>query len=248
MIVVWFSRGAASACAAKLTVDRYGATERVRVVTNPIKEEHPDGLRFERDVAAWIGQEIEHALNPKWPNASVEEVWEKERFMSGVNGASCTRALKKNARQHWQSVFAPAWHVLGFCADEYARHKAFVLTELPNVLPVLIEALMTKQDCFDYVTAAGLVLPEPYRQGYPNANCPGCVKATSPTYWNHVRRVDPEVFARRAAQSRRLNVRLVRYQQRRIFLDELPADAAGRSMQSFKMPECGIFCEEKLPK
>jgi len=79
-----------------------------------------------------------------------------------------------------------------------------------------------------------------YRLGYANANCIGCVKATSPTYWNHVRKVHPLVFEERAIQSRRLGVRLVRHKGKRIFLDELPIDAKGQKMKSY---ECGIFCD-----
>lgn len=39
-IVVWFSCGAASAVAAKLAVDMYGADNNVMIVNNPIKEEN----------------------------------------------------------------------------------------------------------------------------------------------------------------------------------------------------------------
>lgn len=96
----------------------------------------------------------------------------------------------------------------------------------------------------EIVNDAGIQLPLVYRLGYPNANCLGCVKATSPTYWNHVRKVHPDVFRQRAEQSKRLGVRLVRYKGDRIFLDELPENAIGRPMKSMKI-ECGIFCEER---
>ena len=56
-IVVWFSCGAASAIAAKLTLDKYGKDNNVRIVNNPIKEEHEDNLRFLKDVEKWIGKE-----------------------------------------------------------------------------------------------------------------------------------------------------------------------------------------------
>ena len=44
-IVVWFSCGAASAVAAKMTIDLYGADNTIRIVNNPIKEEHEDNQR-----------------------------------------------------------------------------------------------------------------------------------------------------------------------------------------------------------
>lgn len=80
--------------------------------------------------------------------------------------------------------------------------------------------------------------------GYPNANCIGCVKATSPTYWNHVRRKHPAIFRERAEQSRELGARLVRVKKQRLFLDELDPEAKGRPMKNMDF-ECGIFCEER---
>ena len=60
--------------------------------------------------------------------------------MSGVSGAPCTLELKKHARQDWEKDNKVDWHVLGFTAEEEARHKRFTLTERSNVLPVLIDA------------------------------------------------------------------------------------------------------------
>lgn len=244
MIAVWFSCGAASAVAAKKTIELYGQAHEVRVVNNPVMEEDADNVRFLGDVAAWIGQPIERAVNDKYPACSAEEVWERRRFMSGPKGAPCTVELKKAARQQWEKNNKADFHVLGFTADEVDRHRRFVQSERENVLPVLIELGITKAQCFSILLAAGIQLPRVYRMGYPNANCIGCVKATSPTYWNHVRNKHPEVFAQRAEQSRRLGARLVRVNDERIFLDELSPAAKGRPMKGMDF-ECGIFCEEE---
>lgn len=245
-IAVWFSCGAASAAAAKLTVEAYGAHNTVRVLNCPILEEGEDNRRFLADVERWIGQPIETVTNPKYPNCSTREVWDKRGAMSFPNGAPCTVHLKKEARQIWEAVNRVDWHVLGFTADEKKRHERFVMTERENVLAILITAGMTKQDCLNFVATAGIELPDSYRDGFPNANCRkcGCVKATSPTYWNHMRKVEPDGFAETAAQSRRLGARLVRYKGQRIFLDELPEDAVGRPLKTMQMPDCGAFCEE----
>jgi hypothetical protein len=179
------------------------------------------------------------------------EVWDKgvpenpKGFMGNVYGAPCTTELKRKARQQWESKNHHDWLVMGFTKEEQTRHDKFVLTERSNLLPVLIAANLTKQDCFDIILKAGIEPPGIYKRGYPNANCIGCVKATSPTYWNLVREQDPEVFAARAEQSRRIGAKLVRYKGKRIFLDELPPDAKGRSLKSMKF-ECGIFCEESI--
>lgn len=243
MIAVWFSCGAASAVAAKKTIELYGDTQDVRIVNNPVAEEDADNLRFLNDIAEWIGRPIERAINSNYPDASAVEVWRKRKFMSGPRGAPCTIELKKAARQQWEAIHKPDHHVLGFTFDEISRHKRFTLTERENVLPVLIDLKLTKRDCFDVLAAANIKLPRVYALGYPNANCIGCVKATSPTYWNHVRAKHPKVFAERAAQSRELGARLVRVNNERIFLDELSSSARGRPMKT-SAPDCGTFCEE----
>ena len=246
-IAVWFSCGAASAVALKLTVEKYGK-DAVRAVNNPVANEHPDNRRFLKDVQDWVGVEIEDANNPKYPSKDCVDVWDHRGAMSIlVRGkgsvAPCTDHLKKEARYEWEKTNHVDWHVLGFTVDERKRHERFVLTERENVLPILIDAGMTKEDCWEMLRRAGVKLPEMYRLGYPNANCIGCVKATSPTYWNLVRKTHPEVFEHRAEQSRRLGAKLVRVKNERIFLDELKPEAKGRPLKS--MPDCGIFCEEK---
>jgi len=246
-IVVWFSNGAASAVALKETLRLYGDICAVRAVNNPVAEEDEDNLRFQKDVEAWTGIKIEMCFNPKYPNGKATEVWQAVKAMSFPNGAPCTRILKIEARQYWEQSNHADWHVFGFTLDEKKRHDKFVLTERSNVLPVLIDAGITKDRCYEIVTKAGLLLPQVYFLGYPNANCLGCVKATSPTYWNHVRKVHPQVFAERAAQSKALGARLVRYRGERIFLDQLPLNAVGRPMKQMRA-ECGIVCEEWSPK
>lgn len=239
-IAVWFSCGAASAVAAKKTVEKYGETHNIFIINHPVHEEDDDNRRFLFDVSVWLGADIINSINSEAGTISAVDVWEKRKYMSGVKGAPCTVVLKKAARYEFERNNKIDWHVLGFTYEERDRHERFIHLERPNVLPVLIAAKITKKDCFRILLEAGIELPLMYRLGYSNANCIGCVKATSPTYWNHVRKVHPLVFKQRAEQSRRLGVRLVRHKGKRIFLDELPADAVGRKMKSY---ECGIFCD-----
>lgn len=244
VIAVWFSCGAASAVAAKKTIEKYGASCTVRIVNNPVLEEDFDNRRFLWDVEKWLGVKVEIAVNKNFPDASAKDIWAKRKFMSSLHGAPCTVELKKEARYQWERENKADWHVLGFTAGERGRHERFILTERSNVLPVLIDARVTKADCFKIIKDAGIALPRVYEMGYPNANCIGCVKATSPTYWNHVRKMHPAVFKDRAEQSRELRAKLVRHKGERIFLDELPEDARGAPMKTMQL-ECGIFCEER---
>ena len=241
-IVVWFSCGAASATALMKTIELYPECH-VRAVNNPVVNEDPDNWRFLADVSEWLGVDIEFATHRDYPTADCEQVWEDRQYMAGNKGAPCTLKLKKEARQQWENRNHHDWLVLGFTADEEKRQRSFELTERDNALGVLVKAGITKRDCYEIIAAAGVDLPRMYHWGYPNANCIGCVKATSPTYWNHVRKMHPEVFQRRAEMSRRIGAKLVRHKGERIYLDELPEDAQGRPMKSMDI-ECGTFCEE----
>lgn len=247
VIVVWFSCGAASAVAAKKTLEMYGDLCQVKIVNNPIADEHSDNRRFLKDVEKWLGVEIEFATHSQFPSCSCSDVWDRERYMSGAKGAPCTRYLKKRARQQWEDRNSFQWIVMGFTSEEKHRSDRFIKYERDNLLPVLIDHGITKSMCFDMINDAGIRLPEIYLLGYPNANCIGCVKSASPTYWNHVRKMHPLVFKSRAEQSRRIGCKLVKVKGKRIFLDELPADAKGRPIKNMNF-ECGIFCEEKKIK
>jgi len=241
-IAVWFSCGAASAVAAKKTVEKYGKTHNLLIVNNPVKEEHEDNRRFLRDVEEWIQHPIIEAKNKKYPSASIIEVFEDRKYISGINGAPCTMCLKKEARYQFELENKIDWHVLGFTIDEWQRQVNFNTGERGNTIPVLVAELITKSECFKILKKAGIKLPEIYSLGFPNANCIGCVKATSPDYWNLVRYWFPDVFELMATLSRRLGVRLVRVKGKRIFLDELKITDKGAGIKSW---ECGIFCDTK---
>tara|TARA_R100001460_G_C3498430_1_gene170122 strand:- start:36 stop:794 length:759 start_codon:yes stop_codon:yes gene_type:complete len=242
-IAVWFSCGAASAVAAKITNDYYGYTNRVHICNNPILEEGEDNQRFLRDVALWIGVPIEIVTSKKYPNASCKEVWTDRRYMSGIHGAPCTLELKKKPRQAWEAEYNPDYTVLGFTAEETARAERFKMTERDTLLTPLIDLGITKQDCFDIINKAGIRLPDLYRNGHPNANCLGCVKVNSPTYWNWLRVTYPDVFKDRLEQSRKIGAKLVRVKGEYIQLEDLDPKAKGHKMKSYDI-DCGIFCEE----
>jgi hypothetical protein len=238
-IAVWFSCGAASAVALKTTIDKYPECK-IKALNNYIEEEDNDNRRFLHDVEEWLDIEIEDVRNPLWPEGSIRKVWEHRRFMSGVAGAPCTRELKFNARLKWEKENKADWTVLGFTYGEERRHSRFK-EKVPTLLPVLIDAKKTKGDCFREIMEAGIELPVAYIDGYPNANCRGCVKVSSPTYWNHVRKKDPDVFKERAEMSRRLGAKLAIVKGVRTFLDELDPEAKGHPLKDLNV-ECGIFC------
>lgn len=239
-IAVWFSCGAASAVAAKKTIEKYGKYHNIVIVNNPVVNEHPDNLRFLKDVEKWLGREIVFATNKDFPSCDIRDVFNKRKYMSGISGAPCTQLLKKEARYQFEKENKIDFHVLGFTYDEKSRSDRFRKYERDNLVPILVDEKITKQECFEILYSEGIKLPEIYGLGFPNANCIGCVKSTSPTYWNMVREKFPEVFEERAKQSREIGARLVRRKGERIFLDELKSTDKGGKIKSY---ECSIFCE-----
>ena len=109
--------------------------------------------------------------------------------------------------------------------------------------PVLIDAGLTKEGCYQMIRDAGIELPRVYAQGYPNANCIGCVKGGM-GYWNKVRRDFPAEFEELAAVQEAIgegaNLFRDRHSDERFSLRELPPDA-GRHDEP--LPACSFFCE-----
>lgn len=247
--LAWFSCGAASAVAAKLAVEKYGAGCEV-VYCDTMATEHPDNQRFFDEVQAWLGVPIKVIRSEKY--ATIDDVFQKVRYMSGTKGARCTAELKKLPREAYQ--LPDDIHIFGYTSDEQRRADMF--EDNNPALPVewvLIDHDVSKEVCLSVLANAGIKLPVMYALGFDHNNCLGCVKSSSPGYWNRTRRLFPEVFARRARQSRLLGVKLVRIGEERVngkrraircFLDELdPAlDAPDDNI------DCGPVCQIPEPK
>ncbi len=232
-LLVWFSCGAASACALKLVAHM----NPIAVYCDTASSEHPDNVRFRADVEAWTGIKVKVIGSKIYTD--IDDVFAKTKYMAGIGGARCTTELKKLPRFSFQR--AEDTHVFGFTADEKDRMEDFEADNFDmNLAWPLIQSGMTKGDCLKMIADAGIEIPAMYRLGFENNNCLGCVKATSPHYWNKIRKHFPDQFRQRAERSRDLGVRLVRYKGQRIFLDELPEDAAEVVAENLSCgPQCG---------
>ena len=230
-VLSWVSAGAASAVATMLS------PEAVPVYCET-GAEHPDNERFLLDCEAWFGRTITRLRSEKY--ASTWDVWEKRRFLAGINGAVCTLELKVIPRLAFQHPHDE--HVFGYTADAADVKRSHRLRENFPEMRVrfpLIESGLTKQATLAMVERAGIRLPALYGLGFTNNNCIPCVKATSPGYWATVRLNFPEQFARMAKLARDLDVRLCRIAGERAFIDEIPAD---QPITAADTPSCDMLC------
>jgi 3'-phosphoadenosine 5'-phosphosulfate sulfotransferase (PAPS reductase)/FAD synthetase len=241
-VVVWFSCGAASAVAAKLTLAEYGH-ERVQIVYTDPGSEHPDNVRFRGDCVRWFNHPIEVLKNPKYEDTW--QLWQERRFLVGPKGALCTTELKKRLRQKFEDF--DDIQVFGFTSEEKVRADRF-REQNPEVMLAtpLIEEGLNKSDTIAMIERAGITVPTMYLMGYQNNNCIGCVKGGM-GYWNKIRRDFPEVFARMARLERELGATVNRDDDKPLYLDELdPTRGRYEDEPSF---ECSLLCaitESKL--
>jgi hypothetical protein len=237
--VAWFSCGIASTIAAKLALADDPDT--LVVYCDTSADEHPDNERYIADCERWLDTPITRIQSDRY--SSVDDVISSRRFMSGIVGAPCTVELKKRPRfafQQPQDV-----QVFGYTVEETARADRLQQND-PGVtfwFP-LIDRQITKADCHAALASAGITQPAMYRLGYNNNNCLGCVKATSATYWNRIRRDFPDVFAKRVAQSDELGVKLTRVNGVRTTLADLPADYL--APDDDEQITCGLDCQTSL--
>lgn len=235
-IIAWFGAGAASAVAAKLTLHDNPDAIIAYCETN---SEHPDNERFITDCEQWFGKSVTRLSSPEY--LDTWHVWEDRSFISGIEGAPCTKALKRLPREAFQRP--DDLHVFGYTADAADMKRYLRFRErwpkLETRAPLIKQGL-TKQSCLAIIERAGVAPPAMYALGFVNNNCIPCPKATSPNYYAAIRLHFPEQFARMAKLSRKLNVRLTRIADERVFIDEIPADWPTNEPIA---PSCDFLCQ-----
>lgn len=251
--VRWFSEGAASAVATKLDINEFGV-DAGPVVYCSTGSEDEDNTRFRYDCEKWFGCEVQVIKSENYENTW--DVWQRERYISGIHGAPCSRELKFVPRLNFEEP--TDINVFGYTYDANDRKRAERMKDeippLAQLVTPLIDKEITKANCLAMVQSAGIELPRSYAMGFPNANClqSGCAKAQSPRYWALYRHHFPEGFAKTAAISRELGVRMVILGQTKTadgkrknirgFLDEIPLD---HPMTNPIVPECGFVCSAR---
>jgi hypothetical protein len=211
---------------------------------------HEDSHRFINDLEIWYGKPIIRIRSEEY--ATIDEVFEKRRYLSGMNGAPCTGAMKIVPRMNFQ--LPSDTHLWGYAADKLdAKRFTRMQADYPLLLQraPLVELGMTKRDTHAYLADHGIRRPHVYDVGMPNGNCIGCVKSSSPNYWALIRQEFPKVFERRNAQARRFGARLVivgrekgedgKVRNIRAFPDEIPADQS-TIVRGADFGGCGFHC------
>lgn len=211
---------------------------------------HEDSHRFVNDLEQWYGKEIIRIRSAEFAN--IDEVFEKRRYLSGMEGAPCTGEMKFVPRLNYQ--MPSDIHHWGYTADKPdAKRFDRMKEDFPYLRQrsPLIEMGLKKKDTHAILRQHSIRRPWVYEIGMPNGNCIGCVKSSSPNYWALIRKHFPEVFARRNDQARRFGARPVILRQEkgpdgkrrnvRGFLDEIPLNQPTK-VRGADFGGCGFHC------
>jgi len=233
MKVSWMSAGVSSAVATKLAIDNMGLD---KVMYIHIDDQHPDSIRFVKDCEKWFNMPIETIQSP-WK--SVEKVLTND-FYVGIDGAKCTKVLKRTERIKWEYELPYGTNLVyiwGLDYDERDRAERLdkSMPQAQHICP-LIDKKMTKVQAHEILKASGIKRPAMYELGYHNNNCIGCVKGGM-GYWNKIRVDFPEVFKSRAKLERTAGRSYING----VTLDDLAPDR-GRHAGPI-VDDCGIMCE-----
>ena len=196
-IICWWSGGVTSAVACKIAIDLFGK-EKCRVIMIDTHNEHEDTYRFKNDCENWYGLQIEiiTAIGGKWK--SIQDVWITRKSLNTATGAICSTELKRVVREKWEKENEFQAQVFGFEFEskEFNRAKSMTLnhSKTKPIYPLLLKGL-TKKDCLQIISDAGIEIPLVYQLGYKNNNCfkTGCVQGGI-GYWQKIQREDINKF------------------------------------------------------
>lgn len=204
-------------------------------------QEQPGNRTWQSRCQQWFGKEITQLRDEKY-GADIIQVFRRERFMRGRNGAPCTKLLKRRLLDGWKQPGDVM--VFGYTAEEVDRLEDFRERnpDRPVIAP-LIERGLGKEDCKAIIQRAGIELPMMYRLGYENANCIGCVKGGE-GYFRAIREDFPDQFEELCKIQDELGKGSYLFRNRstnvRFSLRDLGDGVVRRNEQ---LPACSFFCE-----
>lgn len=92
-VVSWYSHGAASAVATKMTIAKYGSS--VVVACIDTRSEHSDNERFHADCQEWFDHQIVVLGSERYHD--IYDVFDRTGYLVGPGGARCTTELKRRS-------------------------------------------------------------------------------------------------------------------------------------------------------
>ena len=101
-IVVWYSCGITSAVVAKMILDRYKEEIPIVIAYCDTSSEHPDNKRFLKDCEEWFDYPITILHSEKYND--IWDVFDKTKYIAGINGARCSLEMKKRVRQEFENI------------------------------------------------------------------------------------------------------------------------------------------------
>lgn len=192
-IICWWSGGATSTVACKLSIDLYGI-DNCRIVFINTNNEDSDTYRFKIDCEKWYNKKIETISNKKY--VSIKNVWIKYESLNTAHGAICSSELKRAVRIKFQKENKFNYQVFGFDINESNRAKAMKINypDSKPIFPLLLYGL-TKKDCIKILIKNKIEIPQVYKYGFSNNNCfnTGCVQGGI-GYWQKIKRDFPKKF------------------------------------------------------
>ena len=244
IIVCQFSCGAASAVATKITLARHGH-EKTKIVNAFVKEEHEDNRRFLADCEKWFDHEIVVVKNEKY-GGSAREVWRRERYIKGPNGASCSIRLKRDPISRWMRSIGWDYEagdrmVIGFVTDERNQDRIERAREAGWLLPC-VDMNLSHKDCKGMVLRAGIALPKRYDQGFHNANCLACCKGGE-RYFRRERRINPSDVEEVVQIQKEIGTNAYFFRDKKTGLRYTPEDIPDDGpVDEADAPDCSFFC------
>ena len=191
--IVLFSGGIGSWAAARRVAEQNG-TENLILLFTDTRMEDADLYRFLMEAAANVGGELVTLADGRTP----WQVFKDERYLGNSRVDPCSRILKRDLARKWINEFNPETTTIYVGIDWSEQHRWERMKD--RWLPYTVEAplceppLVSKEDLFNDLRAAGIKVPELYKLGFPHNNCGGfCIKAGI-AHFTHLHKVMPENY------------------------------------------------------
>jgi hypothetical protein len=176
-------------------IETQGHSDEIILLWHDTKEEHPDTIRFIREMAEALGLPV-----TEWSDGrSVTQVFRDEGFPREQSEHGVLAHSQAGAGVAIECGYEVV-KLVGMSAKEprrVARQVSLSVNGGYTVRFPLIETSTTKQQATDWCLAMG-VKPSAMYCWSEHANCVGCVKGGM-AYWQAVAKNAPEVYAQRAA-------------------------------------------------